>query len=168
MRVLLFVGLPLLLAACTPDTPAVEEQEASQQTEVTFTSEIAGTEVTAIQTVGGEVQMGLTDEVLYIGLTDQVAKDVESGLDEAEAEGGLGGFIAGAVSNAVVGALTTPVQIPLSDVQDVRYEDGRLQIDFEGDNSTVDLEVDDEPIDQQFDPDDAQRFADAFHELTGR
>lgn len=160
-------ALALLFAACAPDAPAVEE-ETPAESSVSFDSDIAGTEVTSIVTEGGEVRLGLTDEVLYFGLTDRVAGEVEKGLDDAESEGGLGGFIAGAVSNAVVGALTTPIQIPLDDVRDVRYEDGRLDIDFEGEHSTVDLEIDDEPVDQQFDPEEARRFAEAFHELTGR
>ena len=140
----------------------------SAPTAVTFASEIAGTEVTSILTEGGEVRLGLTDEVLYFGLTDQVAGTIEKELDEAESEGGLGGFLAGAVSNVVVGELTTPVQIPLGTVHDVRYENGRLEIDFEGQHAAVDLEIDDEPVDQQFDPEEARRFAEAFHELTGR
>ncbi|GAB5534404.1 MAG: hypothetical protein Rubg2KO_06530 [Rubricoccaceae bacterium] len=167
MRFLPLAGLAFLLAACSPDAPAVEE-ETSAQTEVTFDSQIAGAEVTSILTEGGEVRLGLTDEVLYFGLTDLVAKEVEAGLEDAESEGGLGGFIAGAVSNAVTGALTTPVQIPLDNVQDIRYENGRLQVDFDGEHSSVDLEIDDEPVDQQFDPEEARQFAEAFHELTGR
>lgn len=172
MRTLPIAGLVLLLAACSPDTSSHEEgsheEELVPEATVSFNSEIAGTEVTTITTEGGEVQLGLTDEVLYFGLTNQVAGEVEKGLDEAESEGGLGGVIAGALSNAVVDALSTPVQIPLADVRDVRYDDGRLVIEFDNEDSTVDLEINDEPVDQQFDPVEARRFAEAFHDLTGR
>lgn len=167
MRHLPIAGLALLLAACSHETPAAE-QEASRSPDVSFSSEIPGEPVSVLTSTSGEVQLGLTDEVFTIGLTDQLADRVQKDLEDAEAEGGLGGFIAGAVSGAVVGAMSTPVQIPLDDVETIRYENGQLDVVIVDEDSDVDLTIEDEPGEMQFDPDEARRFVAAFHELTGR
>lgn len=167
MRVLPIAALAFAFAACGSEAPATENEE-PDRLEISLNAEIPGEQVATLLTEGGEVQLGLTDEVLYMGLTDRVAGEVEKELDDAKSEGGLGGLIAGAVSSVVAEALRTPIQIPLDDVQDIRYEDERLEIDLTGENTNMDLEINDEPLEQQFDSDEARRFVDAFHNLTGR
>ena len=50
-------------------------------------------------------------------------------MDEGTGDGGLGGAIRDAVGGVVNKALATTVQIPLEQVEDIRYERGRLFVD---------------------------------------
>ena len=173
----LLVASALTFAACGQDsTPPdavdpVSGDAGADRTELDGKqdgTEPDGTTVLEIESTEGETLMGLTDRVLYVGLTEKTADEVRETLSDKQDEGGIGGFIAGAVSNAVSGALTTPVQFPLEDVRDVTSHDGRLEIEFEGEDRSFDLSVDDRPLDRQFDPDDAERFVEAFRKVKGR
>lgn len=164
MRGLLPIGLVLLLAACSPETPTEEEATSA----AVISTDVPGAPVATLTTLSGEMRLGITDEVLYVGLADQIAEQAQKDLENAEAGGGLGGFIAGAVSNALVGALETPFQIPLEEVKAMRYENGQLEVDMEsGASNAASLTFDEEATEPLFDPEDAQRFVDAFNELKG-
>ena len=166
MRLLLLLTA-LSLGACTSDEAAAPSEPVSDKV-ASDDGDLDGTPVTRIVSEDGSIELGLTDAVLYGRLTERAADEVHDELARAEDEGGIGGFVAGAVSDAVSGAITTPIQFPLDDIEDVRYEDGRLQIVFADRSSDLDLDVDGKDLDRQFSPDDARDFADAFHELTGR
>ena len=167
MRLSLCLLAALSLGACASDEAAPPSESVSD-TVAAEQSPLDGDPVMSIVAEDGSIELGLTDAVLYGRLTEQAAAEVRSELEKQQDEGGLGGFIAGAVSGAVSGAITTPIQFPLEDIEDVRYEDERLQITFVDGTSGLDLDINGKGIDRQFSPDDARDFADAFHDLTGR
>lgn len=171
MRTLL---LPLLLlAACAPDpadvTPADTEETASgtDNVDVSFSDEaLPGKEEIVITTREGDVDLGLTDEVLFFRLSPKRVDEIQDEIDaEVEDTDGLGRSIAEAVTGVVTDALRHAVHFPLEDVEGIRYEDGRLDIDFTGEGSMPTIERDGEPVEEAFDPADAERFVEAFEAL---
>ncbi len=169
---LLFLSLLLAVAACTPgrDDPSPEPDDASvESVGVNFDGEAPpGAEQIVITTTGGEADLGLTDRVLFFRLSEKKQAEVESDMaSETEDLDGLGGSIARAVTGAVADALDFTVRVPLDDVETVRYEDGRLQIETRGDTSfDFDHGNGDGSLDRQFDPEDARRFVETFERLT--
>lgn len=175
MRTLLLLPL-LLVAACTSDADAPAYNDApaasgASDVDVSFSDEpMPGAEQIVITTREGDVDLGLTDEVLFIRLSPKKVDEIEEEID-AEIEGteGLGRSIAEAVTGAVTGALRHAVQFPVDDVEAVRYENGRLDIDFVGEGSMPNIERDGEPVEEAFSPADAERFVEAFEAVkSGR
>ena len=87
---------------------------------------------------------------------------------ETKDQEGLGGTIARAVTGAVAQGLATTVSVPLADVRDVRYEDGRLVIEMVdgGESPFANAKTDDRPMLTQFDEAAGQRLAEAFDKAT--
>jgi hypothetical protein len=75
--------------------------------------------------VGDTVRMQLSDS-----LRRSVAADVDSSLTKET--GALGGMIARTVGKTVAGAMGFVVRIPVQEVENVRYEDGRIRFESEG------------------------------------
>lgn len=185
MRPLLLLPL-LALAACASDeSPDVERiaQDAAAEAEreiasldvetdgVRFTADLPGDVVDVVQTEGGEMELGVTDEVLFTRISEATRREVEAEMErETEAEEGLGGVIARAVTGAVAEGLATTVSVPLADVRDVRYEGGRVVIEMaDGGESPFDgAKTDDRPLLEQFDAEAGERLAAAFDKAAGR
>lgn len=175
MRALL---LPLLLvAACAPDPADVAPDVAfdaatatESETDVAFNdAPPPGAERLVITTRDGDVDLGLTDEVLYFRLNPKKVDEIKTEID-AEVEGtedGLGRSIAEAVTGVVTDALRHAVQVPIEDVEAVRYEGGRLEFEFSGDGSMPTIERDGERVEEAFAPEDAERFVEAFEAVKG-
>ena len=169
MRTLLL--LPLLLVACTPDADAPPPDTASGtgDVDVSFSDEAPpGDEQLVITTREGDVDLGLTDEVLYFRLSPKKVDEIQDEIDaEVGGTDGLGRSIAEAVTGVVTDALRHAVHFPLEDVEEVRYEDGRLDITFVGEDEMPSIERDGEPIEEAFAPEDAERFVETFEALKG-
>lgn len=167
MRTLLL--LPLLLVACTPaaDDPAPDTASGTGNVDVAFSDEaLPGDEQLVITTREGDVDLGLTDEVLFFRLSPKKVDEIQDEIDaEVEGTDGLGRSIAEAVTGVVTDALRHAVHFPIEDVEEVRYEDGRLDITFVGEDEMPSIERDGEPIEEAFDPEDAERFAETFEAL---
>lgn len=133
--------------------------------DVNLSSRPAGTRIQAVTTRNGELELGVTDSVLYSRLSPELQLRIESEMeDETADETGLGGAIARAVTGAVSKGLQMAVSVPLDQVRDVRYEDGRVVIEMEdGDASPFETsKTDDEPMLEQFDAEAGRQLADAF------
>ena len=76
--------------------------------------------------IGDTVRMQLSDS-----LRRSVAADVDSSITNET--GALGGMIARTVGKTVAGAMGFVVRIPVQEVENVRYEDGRIRFDSHGD-----------------------------------
>ncbi len=75
--------------------------------------------------VGDTVRMQLSDS-----LRQSVAAEVDSSITTET--GALGGMIARTVGKTVAGAMGFVVRIPVQEVENVRYEDGRIRFESQG------------------------------------
>ena len=185
----LLLAPALLLAACgspdAPDEPSPEDEtvqsapEADSPTgdidldlgDLAVTSELPGSLVDVVTTDDGRIELGVTDEVLFSRLSESLRDEIQSEMDDETAdETGLGGTIARAVTGAVAEGLAASVSVPLDEVRDLRYENGRIEIDMvDGQPSPFENATsDDEPMLSQFSADAGRRLADAFDKATGR
>ncbi len=130
-------------------------------------------ETIAIVTTDDRFRLSLTDFELRMGVTEafveQIEDEVSSEVDESS---GFGRMLSGAISGAMRGALTNQIAFDLADIRDVTYADGRLDIDFEGEQNTDkpfgDISVDGQDFAEMFSPSDARAFADAFSRAKRR
>ena len=139
--------------------------------DLAVSSDLAGRPVDAVFTRDGNIELGVTDSVLYSRLSAELQREIETEMKEETADQtGLGGTIARAVTGAVAEGLAMAVSVPLSDIRDVRYEDGRVVIEMEtGGPSPFDRsQNDDEPMLEQFDAEAGRRLADAFDKAASR
>jgi hypothetical protein len=148
------------LAGCG-DGPEFVGDDRGEPGEATGT---AGDERFGIDTRDGNVRLGITDDVVYFRLSDELLAKIDDEIEEdLPDEPGLGRTIATAVTSGISSALRHRMQYDIDDIRDVRYEDGALAFEFEdGRRELPDLEVDDEPLMEQFSEDDARRFVREF------
>ncbi|PAP76261.1 hypothetical protein [Rubrivirga marina] len=172
-------GLSALAACGSPDPDENVAEEVERETsdlhfdldDVDLSSRLPGTPIDAVSTRDGEIELGVTDSVLYTRLSPELRARIQSEMaDETGDESGLGRTIAQAVTGAVAQGLAMAVSVPLDEVRDVRYEDGRLVIEMEdGGESPFDgSRNDDEPMLEQFDREAGERLAEAFDKARGR
>lgn len=109
------------------------------------------------------VELTLVGDRITAGLSDQVVNKVRRELDTTgRNESGIGANIANMVKGAVANSIGSRVAFPLSDVKDVRYEDGRLVFEWKKEHRIFDQsKVNGKRTDESFRPDDARRFVDA-------
>jgi hypothetical protein len=112
---------------------------------------------------GGEIDLMLVGDRIVAGLSDSVLAKVRSETDtsDLDADGGLGASIEKYVKGTVQKALSKRVDYPLSDIEDARYEDGRIVFDYvDGANFTMleSTKNDDIPLLASFSEEDSKRF----------
>lgn len=184
MRPLLLLPL-LALTACAGDSSDVEQfaEDAGARAEgrlatldvetdgVRFSADLPGGLVDVVETRDGAMELGVTDEVLFARISATTRAGIEEEMArETEAEEGLGGVIARAVTGAVAEGLGMTVSVPLADVREVRYADGRVVIEMldGGESPFADATSDDRPLLAQFDAAAGARLAEAFDKAAGR
>ena len=156
----------LLVAACAPE-PSEVTPDLDTGAEAAFTdAPPPGTEQLVITSTDGAVELGLTDRVVFFRLSDRQQAEIE---DEVAAEtdagrGGIGGFIAGTVADAVQSAIGQAVQLPVEDVAVTHDGQGRIEIESDG-GGAASFGSGDEGGEPLFDPADAERFAQAFERV---
>lgn len=172
------------LAACAPDPSEVAPQppsddvdrvveEASSVLEGVDLDRVRigtdlGTPTEVITSSDGSMELGLTADVLFLRLSEEARKNVSEEIDqETENVEGLGGQIARAVTDAVEAGLGMATQIPRSEIEAIRVEDGRIVIAMaDGEPSPfARSKTNDRPLLESFEAADAQRLADAFSDL---
>ena len=122
---------------------------------------------------GGEVDLMLLGDRIVVGLSDSVLAHVRSKTDTAllEADGGLGASIEKFVKSTVENTLAKRIDYPLSDIEDVRYERGRIVFDYV-DGADFKLlegaENDDTPVLASFSEEDSERFVAAVKARMGQ
>ena len=164
MRALL-LALLLPLAACGADADregSAPEAASEASGETGYGGPIRG-EIAVVETSDeGEIEVGVTSEVMFFRLGESARAEVEKELEAESEAGGIGGAISDMVGGVVTKALATTVQMPLEQVQDVRYENGNLIVEGEGssfsfgDNNSADSGI-------PFDADAAERIIDAYN-----
>ena len=179
------LALALLVAGCSADEPTddlrTDERLADEvertvrdngaidvrTDEMAISTQVDGDELESILTRDGQMELGLTDQVLYSRLSKQAQADVQAELQETASQDGLGGRIARAVAEAAAENVGTAVQIPVGRILDIRVDDGRLVVEMaDGDDAPFgNARTGDTPLLDAFEPDDAQRLADAFQRM---
>jgi hypothetical protein len=84
---------------------------------------------------------------------------------------GIGASISQIVKKSVAGAIGTHAVFPLSDIRDIRYENGQIVFDWkDGGKHQVfgNTKVDGENVSNSFRPEDAQRFVAAVRARMAR
>lgn len=160
-----------LVATLSPLALAVALAACDAGAEVDFGGEDIGPDRFAILSDQGAVRMGLTDEFVYFALSDSVIAEASAEMEEdASGEEGIGASIAGMVRGSVERALRFRTKYPLAEIRDIRWEDGRMVVEFEngatglGDN----IHVDDRPLEESFAREDVEAFAAEFRKVRAR
>jgi hypothetical protein len=123
-----------------------------------------------INTENGKVTLLLTDRVVAVQLSDRTLHKVERDLHrkQDDQDHGLGQAIVAAVVNTVSSLIDNSFECRLRDVNDVRYQDGRLEIvGRDGHLLFDDTDLEDTDLATAFSEKDARRFIDEFHRAKG-
>jgi hypothetical protein len=149
MRTLIALTLALALIGC------------DRGTDVDFGGETMGPDLHAIVSEDGSVKMGLTREFVYFALSDSARTQAQTELDEDAEQSFLGGIMRGLVGKA----LDFRAKYAVSTIEDIRWEDGRMQVVFTDPDRSLDevLKIrDDQPVGETFTEDAVRAFAEAF------
>lgn len=125
-----------------------------------------------ITTTDGRVSMSLAHDTIAIRLSDAVMARVNRDLDAGHADtSGFGGVIERTVKTTVQRALDHQLAIPVAEVEDARYEDGRIVLELEQERHRRPdwwhSRTERRSIMKQFAPDDARRFVAAVRTARG-
>lgn len=121
----------------------------------------------SIMTEDRAIELALVGDSIVTGLGPAVLDKIRDKTDTGAVAGnGFGAGIEKMVKSTVATAMSKQLQYPLSGLQDVRYENGRLEF-FSKDGSKMKIfegsRDNGKPIAESFDAKDAQRFVDAVH-----
>jgi hypothetical protein len=117
-----------------------------------------------IQTTSAELDLALVGDTISAGLAPGALAKVRQETDSASVHGsGLGGSIERMVKSTVQSAVSSRVSFPVSDVRDVRYENGAIRFDWNHRPTRLfdQTKVNGKPLLESFRPDDAERFVQA-------
>jgi hypothetical protein len=119
-----------------------------------------------IVSVDSSVELVLMGDRILAGLSPQTVAKIRTELEKSSAKdtAGLGGSIAQIVKKTVAGAIGTHMAYPLSDIREIRYEDGRLVIVSNSGRENKlfgNTKVNGRELSNAFRPEDAQRFTEA-------
>ena len=158
---LLAVAAALSVVACS-HRDRDEEAASSPPPGATTVPQDDGRDV-RISTTGNEVDLALVGDTITSGLSEQTLAKARRETDASAVQGtGIGASIERMVKSGVQTALGTRVAIPISALNDVRYENGAIVFDWKKKPmSFVKTSVNGKPIMESFDPADAQRFVNA-------
>jgi hypothetical protein len=149
------LGLPLLAAAVA----------CGDASDVDFGGRDIGPDLFSIVSTDGAVRMALTDDYVYLTLSDDKREEVRQSLrSEADAEGAAG-RVSGWVERTVGRALDFRDLHPVDEIEDIRWEDGRVRFDFKTRRRQPSIQVGDEETAGTFDEASAREFREELHAL---
>lgn len=138
--------------------------------EMDFGGEELGPDRHAVLSEEGKVKMGLTDRYVYFALSDSTvaaARDeMRSDLSgDGEEEGS--GFFGGLVETAVGKALGFRAKLSVDEIEDIRWEDGGMRIEFVDPDRRLgnSFRIDDRPVTEAFAEEQVREFAAAFRRV---
>ena len=117
-----------------------------------------------VTSTDGAIVLALIGDSVRFQLSDSLRNSVKEKIDSAaDSSGGIGAMITRSVSGVVSSAMGFVVRIPVSEIQDIRYADGRIQFETRGKNSHFSMNGKGDGGDDhaRFSPADGQRFVDA-------
>ena len=119
------------------------------------------------------VDVVLLGDNILAGLSAKTVAKVKGSLDESKGDSsGFGGMISSIVRTSVAGAIGTHAAFPLSEIKDIRYEDGRIRVTWtDGGNRDLfgdgKMRVNKEEVSHSFNEADAKRFVAAVRARKG-
>lgn len=163
------IAAPLIIAACDRGTTrAGSRRDRSDATFATRdTNRKLGPGDIRVLNSDSSIEIAVIGDSIVTGFGPRVLSELRKSTDPASVSGGgFGANIEKMVKSAVADALNKEIKYAIADVQDVRYEDGKLQF-FSRDGSRMKIlegtHSNDKPISETFSVADAQRFIEAFH-----
>ena len=118
------------------------------------------------------VDVVLMGDKILAGLSPKMIAKIKGGLDESRSgdTSGLGGMISQIVKSSVAGAIGTHAVFPLSDIQDIRYDNGKIRVKWTdgGDRELFNgTSVNHQKVSDSFNEADAKRFVEAVRTRKG-
>lgn len=125
-----------------------------------------------IYNADSSVDVVLMGDKILAGLSPKTVAKVKSGLDESRSgdTSGFGGMISQIVKSSVAGAIGTHAVFPLSDIQDIRYDNGKIRVKWtDGGNRELfnGTSVNHKKVSDSFDEAEAKRFVEAVRTRKG-
>lgn len=116
----------------------------------------------AITTQSESVDLLLMNEMIVMQFTDsfldQISDEIE-GKNESNEASAIGEILRSALSSGIRTMLDHGIGIPLHEISEIYYENGRLMIlNMKEEEIFEDLDVDDNQVMEDFTPRDARRF----------
>lgn len=178
-RLPLFAATILIAASCNrADSADDRASSESSSAPASPSADSSRAEVMGITTTDGSVRLSLLRDRVSMGLSDSVLAKVRKDLDSSASKRpatGIAGSFAHMVTSTVSNAIGRRVERPLSEIDDVRYENGAIVFTFRGgkpfigfDNVKSGSTGDSKPVLQQFAPADAERFVAATRTALGK
>lgn len=162
------LAIPLfVLPSCRHDRGETSQSNVDLKLSSRDTTRLLGPGDIRIENADSTIRLALVGDTIVTGLGQKVLDRVRKETDTAAVKAtGLGGSIERMVKSTVQNALGSELSIPLASIQDVRYEDGKLQ--FIGNDGKPMHLFDDSrrgnrSVSETFATADAQRFVAAFH-----
>ncbi|MFO7799640.1 hypothetical protein [Rhodohalobacter sp.] len=156
--ILLFISFPLQTAAQENGTFI-----SSNQTEAEIVPRYPKNDAEYhITTQEKSVTLLLTNSAIYLQFTDEylekIADDIR-GKNESDDSGHFGDVLRSAISSGVQTLLDRAITIPLDEIEEIDYENGRLVItNNDGEEMFEEAEIEDVLIMEDFSRRDARRF----------
>ena len=164
------VVAPLVVAACDRGSRRVRVNSGRDRSDATFaardSNRVLGPGDVRVMNADSSVEIAVIGDSIIGGFGPRVLARIQESTDTSAVGEGLGAGIEKMVKSAVASALNHEIKYAIADVQDVRYEDGKLQFYWKDGSRMKILESthsNDKPISETFSVADAQRFIAAFH-----
>ena len=164
---LVILAIAVVASWFTRRAPTSKKHRVSVQTDVPAPDSLHAGDV-RIFNADSSVDVILSGDRILAGLSPKTVGKIRSELDTAAStDSGLGGSIASLVKKTVAGAIGTHAVYRVSDIREVRYDNGRLVFEWmDGTDHNLfgDTKVNGKRQGNTFRAEDAERFIEAFRE----
>ena len=158
MRSLIAVALAAVLVGC-----------GDSDNDVDFGGEDRGPDLHAVVSEDGSVKMGLTMDYVYFALSDSARMEARREVEADVEGGGVSGFFSRMMSGVLGKALSFRAKYPVTEIRDIRWEDGRMRMEFTDPDrrieESIQMSENDEPITRMFGEEAVQEFGAVFRAL---
>ena len=88
-----------------------------------------------VTSVDGAIMLALVGDSVRFQLSDSLRNTVKQQIDSAADTSGFAAMVTRSVSGIVSSAMGFVVRIPVQDIENIRYENGRIEFDSKGTHS---------------------------------
>ena len=164
------VAAPLVIAACDRGSTRVRVSSGRDQSDATWSARNPNRHLgpgdVRVTNSDSSVEIAVIGDSIVAGLGPRVIAEIQKSTEPRTAGNGFGASIEKMVQSTVASAIDKEIKYAIADVQDVRFEDGRLQF-FWRDGSRMSIfassRSNNRPSSETFSEADAQQFIAAFH-----
>jgi hypothetical protein len=113
-----------------------------------------------VRSIDGTIVLAMIDDSVRFSLSDSLRNSVKQQIDSAADTSGFAAMITRSVSGVVSSAMGFVVRVPVQDIENIRYEDGRIEFDSRGKNGRFSMQGKGNGGDEhgRFTPEDGERF----------